>query len=201
MIIAFDTSTRRTGWIRGLPSGPVEFGSFGMREAVQGNIGRLLTEWTAEAWPLIQRCTNVYFEAPIIPRHGNASSLRPLWALTSHLEFLAHHAGADCAEVDNQSHKKLLYGHGGAKPLNAVEYATAWGLPVRNNDEADACGVFLYALRSEFPDAFQGWLTIRGQSGLVTRQAPPKQPPKKGGKARGAKKRVRANRGPSLGLF
>lgn len=178
MIVAFDTSTRRTGWVRGLPGGPVHIGSFGMREAVVGNIGRLLHEWAQEAWPLIEGCTHVYFEAPIFPRHGNVSSLRPLWALTAHLEFLALHARADCAEVDNQKHKQLIYGHGGAKPLNAVEYAAAWGLGARNADEADACGVFLYALQSEFPEHFKGWLDIRRQAQPITRQAPPKKTPR-----------------------
>lgn len=197
MIVAFDTSTRRTGWVRGEPGGPVEIGSFGLREAVQGNIGRMLTEWAGEAWPLIEGCSNVYFEAPIIPYHGNVASLRPLWALTSHLEFLAHHAGADCAEIDNQTHKQVIYGHGGAKPLNAVEYAAAWGLPARNNDEADACGVFLCALKIEFPEAFTGWLGLRSKAPPVTRQAPPRKPPraKQGGRR---PQRKRGNSDPAL---
>jgi hypothetical protein len=153
----------------------VRFGSFGMREAVQGNIGRLLIEWAQEAWPLIEGCSNVYFEAPILPYHGNVTSLRPLWALTAHVEFLAVHAGADCAEVEPQKHKQLIYGHGGAKPLNAIEYAAAWGIPARNPDEADACGVFLYALQQEFPADFKGWLDIRRDAPPITRQAPPKK--------------------------
>jgi hypothetical protein len=187
MIVAFDTSTRRTGWIRGEPGGPVHFGSFGMTEAVQGNLGRLLTEFGEAAWPLIEGCSHVYFEAPIIPFHGNVKSLRPLWALTAHVEFLAHHAGADCAEIANNEHKQLLYGHGGAKPENAEEYAAAWGLPARNNDEADACGLFLYALKHEFPDDFQGWLAIRAQAPPITRISPPSKPRRKKG-SRGKRK-------------
>lgn len=163
----------------------MHIGSFGMREAVQGNIGRLLHEWALEAWPLIEGCSHVYFEAPIIPHHGNVTSLRPLWALTSHVEFLALHARADCAEIDNRQHKQLIYGHGGAKPLNAVEYAEAWGFGARNNDEADACGVFLYALKSEFPDDFKGWLDIRAQAPPITRQAPPKRAPARKGRRGG----------------
>lgn len=181
MIIAFDTSPRRTGWVRGLPDGPVEVGSFGVEGATR-KLGLLQHLFALQAWPLIEGCSHVYFEAPIVPRHGNVSSIRPLWALTAHVEFLAHHAGASCAEVDNQSHKQVIYGHGGAKPENAEEYAHAWGLPARNNDEADACGVFLYALKTEFPAAFKGWLSIRGENGLVTRIAPPKKPGNKSAK-------------------
>jgi crossover junction endodeoxyribonuclease RuvC len=185
VIVAFDTSTRRTGWVRGEPGGPVHVGSFGLREAVQGNIGRMLTEWAEHAWPLIEGCTHVYFEAPIIPYHGNVKSLRPLWAITAHVEFLAHHAKADCAEIANNEQKQLIYGHGGAKPENATEYAAAWGLPAENSDEADACGVFLFAIKSEFPEAFDGWLDIRRQAPPITRISPPKKARRKGAKRAG----------------
>lgn len=174
MIVAFDTSTRRTGWVRGEPGGAVRIGSFGVREAARDNLGRLVAEWAEVAWPLIEGCSHVYFEAPIQPHgHTNFSAQRKLYALTAHVEFLAYHAQADCVEVDQSTHKKLIYDHGGGKPINAVEYANAWGMPARNEDEADACGVYLHALKTEFPAAFSKWLTIRRQSPIVVRIAKP----------------------------
>jgi hypothetical protein len=192
LIIAFDTSVKRTGYVREVPGGRVRFGSFGMREGVGANLGRLQSEWAERAWPLIEGCTAVYYEAPIISAHMNATVLRQLWAITSHLEFLAFHAGAQCVPIVNGAHKKLIYDHGGSKPENATEYAAAWGLRARNPDEADAFGVYLYALREDFPARFKPWLTIRKQAAPVGRIAKPKKPGK--GKA-GEKRKPRPRKG------
>lgn len=179
MIVAFDTSTRRTGWCRGEPGGPVRFGSFAVPEHARHNLGMLLNEWAIRAHPLIVGCERVYFEAPIHPQQTTQlTTLRQLYSIAAHVEFLAFHAGADAVEVDSGSMKRLLYGKAGAKPDNAEEHAAAWGVPVRNNDEADAFGVYLYALEKEFPHAFKRWLTIRKQSAPVAFVARPKKPSK-----------------------
>ncbi len=202
MILAFDTSVRRTGWVKAkTPTGPVRFGSFGVPEHARANLGLMLKTWEGIAWPLFEGVMHVYFEAPILP-HGpsgrNVTALRQLWALAAHVEYLAHHAGADCAEVDNGAHKRIIYSHGGAKPENAVEYAAAWGLPVRNPDEADAFGVMLAGLRSEFPEAFNRWLTIRRDAPPIARVSPPPRRPQKGKPERKHQRKRPGPREPSL---
>jgi hypothetical protein len=177
VILALDTSTKRTGYVLGPPGGPVRIGSFGVAEVNRGHLGRMLNDWAEQAWPLFEGVTHVYFEKPIHPAQtANLTTLRQLYALAAHVEFLAYHASADVCEVENRNHKQLIYGHGGSKPLNAVDYARAWGLNARNDDEADAAGVFLFALHTEFRPTFNRWLTIRRQAGVITRVEKPKKP-------------------------
>lgn len=198
MIVAFDTSLRRTGWVRGFPGGPVEIGSFRIANASKMHIGRLQYEFAEMAWPLIDGCSHVYFEAPIMPRfHTNFGTQRRLYALTAHVEFLAFHARARAVEVENAKHKKLIYDHGGATPINAVNYAKAWGLPARNEDEADACGVFLYGLKCDFRDEFNQWFTIRRDHPPISRIA---HPNKRKRTAPAKRRNVKAARG-ELSLF
>lgn len=197
MIIAFDTSSKRTGWVRGEPGGPVRFGSFGLREGSGRNLGRMLAEWADFAWPLIEGCEKVYFEAPILPyTNANLNTLRMLYSIAAHVEFLAHHLGIPAVEIDNGKHKQLIYGKGGAKPANPEQFAAAWGVSARNDDEADALGIFLYAVRLEYPKAFNRWVTIRGQSPLVARIERPKKA--SSGARRRTRQRKTAKPAPSL---
>lgn len=174
MIVAFDTGLKRTGWVRGEPGGPVRIGSFGVE--YEGSLGRMLDAWAREAYPLITGCSHVYFEAPIHPAQAaRLDTLRKLYAIAAHVEFLAFHATSDVAEVNVGDVKRVLYGKGGPKPVNACEYAEAWGFPARNDDEADACGVFLAGIEAEFPRAFSGWLTIRRQAPAFARVDKPRK--------------------------
>ena len=91
-------------------------------------------------------------------------TLRKLYGIAAHIQFLAFQKGVHAHEVNNHTHKRIIYGSGGAKPENAVQIARAWGFPAKNDDEADACGVFLYALSQRFPSDFNKKLTLRGNS-------------------------------------
>lgn len=174
IVLALDASPRRTGWVRGEPGGPIRLGSISLPEPVRRRIGYTVCEWELRIARLIEGVAAVYFEAPIFPMHGNAKATRPLWALASHIEYLCHRAGIDCCEVAANSHKRLIYGSGGAKPANAEALAQAWGFPARNPDEADAAGVFLFAVAREYPQAFAGWQRIRASSNVtrIAREKP-----------------------------
>jgi len=178
LILAFDTSVARTGYVLGKPGGPVRVGSFGVREGARERMGSLQHEWLQTALPLIKQADRVYFEAPINPQHMNFETQRKIWAVVSILEYGLHRLNVPGYAIANGSHKKLIYDHGGPKPENTVEYAQAWGLNATNNDQADACGIFLYALSRDYADAFRGWLSIRRKAPLVVRIAKPKKPGK-----------------------
>jgi len=162
-------------------------------------MGRLLTAWAYRARPLFAGVDKVFFEAPILPYGGtNITTLRQLYSIAAHVELLAHEAGCDCVEVDNGKHKQLLYKKGGVKPVNAAAFAASWGLPARNSDEADACGVFLYGIQQEHPDVFTRWLRVNAKSPTVTRIEPPKKRGSKPARGKKPKQRKSGHNDPTL---
>lgn len=163
-ILCLDTSSTRTGYVLGEPGGPAKVGSFSIEREIWKNndginLGKLILEWGKKAWPLFQEADWVYFEKPaLLPRDhlGDKTlyKLRALYSVATHVQFLAHHAGIGCNEVRATDHQTIIYGKGHGKPKNSEDLAAAWGFDSSNNDESDACGLYLWALSNHFKPEF-----------------------------------------------
>lgn len=112
----------------------------------------------------------VFIERPVLPFSKlNYNTLRILYGIAGMVEVMAVDRGIPCFDVDNGKHKKLIYGKGGAKPENTTELAGAWGFDCSNDDEADACGVFLYCVQKLYEDDFKHWQSLKMQSPIIPR--------------------------------
>jgi len=168
--LAIDQSITCSGYIRAAVDGSGAYiGSFGVDPKHSGDVGAQLLDFEKKLTPRLHGVDVVFLERPIHP-HGptaNINTLLPLYALYGHIDYMAQRAGIPCFEVDNGTHKKLIYGKGGAKPQNAIELAAAWGFDCQNTDEADACGIFLLSIQKVFPDYFNGFLKTKAQNPAV----------------------------------
>jgi len=168
--LALDTSSSRTGYVRGPTdgSGPLTISSFSVNKKCRGDVGAQIHNFREQLIPRMKGVEIVLLERPVLPFGKlNYDTLRVLYGIAGIVEVLAIDYDIPCYDVQNGKHKKLIYGKGGAKPTNTVELAGAWGFECENDDEADACGVFLYATQKMYEEDFKHWETIKVQSPLV----------------------------------
>jgi len=168
--IALDTSSRRTGYVRGRTdgSGPLTISHFGLNREDKNDIGAGMVEFREALRPRLSGVDIIFMEKPALPFGKlNYNTLRILYGIAGMVEVMAIDMGIPCFDVDNGKHKKLIYGKGGAKPANAEELAAAWGFECQNDDEADAAGVFLHSVKTMYPADFQHWLDIKTNSPRV----------------------------------
>lgn len=165
--IALDTSSRRTGYIRGKidGSGPLKIDSFGVVREDKNDIGAGMVEFREALIPRLTGVDIIFMEKPALPFGKlNYNTLRILYGIAGMVEVIAKDMDIPCFDVDNGKHKKLIYGKGGPKPSNPEELAGAWGFNPTNDDEADACGVFLYSIQQFYPKEFRYWQNIKMNS-------------------------------------
>lgn len=149
-------------------------------------VGRFLAAFEDRVVELINRVcpTLIIFEAPVLPRakfnpvskkvEGGVSILttRKLQGLAGELERIAFREGIECAEVQPSQVKMALTGKGNAKKPDMVRACRAFGLDPHTyqheradaSDEADAFGVWLYAVRLRHPALAGHWDPINFQS-------------------------------------
>lgn len=160
MILAIDPSSRNTGWCIGYSiNDPCITGSesfSGYRE----NLGQLAKAYSVWLRKLIEKnpfIEMIVYEQPIRPVKSSLLTLRQLYTLGSIIEMVAQDHNIPVFEVNNGSHKKVIYGHGGKKPAEheAIKRANEWSYRPKNGDEADACGVHLITIRDRYP---HNWL-------------------------------------------
>jgi hypothetical protein len=121
--------------------------------------------------------TLIVFEAPVLPRpkfnpvtkkvEGGVSLIttRKLQGIAGTLEKVAYAEGLDCREVQPAEAKQALTGKGNAKKHQMVAGARAFGLNPHTyqhegadaSDEADAFGVWLFAVRIRYPAELDRW--------------------------------------------
>lgn len=162
--IALDTSSRRTGYVRGRVDGsaPLRIDSFGLVRDDKNDIGAGMVEFREALRPRLTGVDIIFMEKPALPFGKlNYNTLRILYGIAGMVEVMAIDMGIPCFDVDNGKHKKLIYGRGGAKPSNTEDLAGSWGFDVQNDDEADAAGVFLYSVQQFYPEAFDHWRKIK----------------------------------------
>lgn len=168
--IALDTSSTRTGYVRGPTdgSGPLTISHFGLTREDKNDIGAGMVEFREALKPRLSGVDIIFMEKPALPFGKlNYNTLRILYGIAGMVEVMALDLGIPCFDVDNGKHKKLIYGRGGAKPLNAEALAGCWGFKCENDDEADAAGVFLHGVKTMFPPDFNHWLNLKSQSPKV----------------------------------
>lgn len=156
-ILAADLSSH-TGWAVGRPGGIVRFGTYHL-PSTGDEIGRFLVafgEWFT-AMLDFESPDIVIYEAPILPRQTTPMTARKLMGLASHLEVcclkrdLPHHP-IPCREVANATVKKFLAGHGFAKKPEMIAAAKGLGFDVKDDNQADALGIFGYACKTLHPN-------------------------------------------------
>jgi len=119
--IALDTSSRRTGYVRGKTdgSGPLKIDSFGLIREDKNDIGAGMIEFREALRPRLTGVDIIFMEKPALPFGKlNYDTLRILYGIAGMVEVMAIDMKIPCFDVDNGKHKKLIYGKGGAKPEN-----------------------------------------------------------------------------------
>lgn len=166
MILAIDPSVSRTGWCRGNPGGPVSTGSLGLG-SFGNELGPTLNALSQFLRRALDGVTLVAFEQPIQFGSQSFASRRKLYSIGALIELEAWRRGILVREVNNSTAKALCYGSGKMKSAEvkarAVELAQAWGFDPKNHDEADACAVFLVAVREWHADHFKMWTARRAE--------------------------------------
>ena len=168
--IALDTSSRRTGYVRGRVDGsaPLHIDSFSLVRKDKNDIGAGMIEFREALRPRLTGVDIIFMEKPVLPFSKlNYDTLRILYGIAGMVEVLAIDMGIPCFDVDNGKHKKLIYTKGGAKPKNTEQLAASWGFNTSNDDESDAAGVFLYSVQQFYPQEFLHWQRIKQNSPLV----------------------------------
>lgn len=157
MLLALDLATR-TGICSGDPT-EVPSLSHHILPSTGADVGRFLDAAEKFAAGLIERAAPalVVFEAPILPRETQVATVRKLQGLAGMVELVCHRAGVECAEVSTTAVKKALTGKGNAKKPDMLAAAEHYGFDPRCDDEADAFGVWLCALRLRFPQHAHHW--------------------------------------------
>lgn len=151
MILTLDLATR-TGWCRGEPGGPVTVGT--ARLPKTGNdVGSFLNAFEHWLEGALDGIEYVVFESPIIRSSQlNIAVMRKLYALAGVTEMVAKKRGLIVLEERIQTVKKQLAGHGRADKEQMVAAARARGVPVTDDNQADAFGLFLCAVARDRPD-------------------------------------------------
>lgn len=107
----------------------------------------------------------IVFEAPILAKVTNVTTVRKLTGLAAVTEMIACREGLACFETSIQSVKKALTGNGRATKSEMVAAARAHGFDPHvtradgedASDEADALGVWIHTIRTRFPALAGKW--------------------------------------------
>lgn len=183
VIMTFDLATT-TGWCCGDGGSQPDLGHVKMPSTATKDgyqvLGPYMDFWEKWLTQHLERHqpTIVGFEAPIIPqpkfnpvtRKVTASTtiqtVRKLNGLPNILEMVCHRLEVDCTEVNLKTVKARLGGKGNANKFDMTAMARRCGMKPATHDEADAFGIWLYALRFYAPEHQQAWDT-KLYSGLV----------------------------------
>ena len=109
----------------------------------------------------------VVYESPVLHNSTSLITVRKLNGLCGVTELVVGDLNADyrrqgvaeieLAEVSPTSVKKALTGNGRAEKADMIAAARLYGLNPACSDEADAFGVWLYAVRKRFPAIAHHW--------------------------------------------
>lgn len=140
-----------SGWAAGPPSATPAFGSFRIHGS---ELGRFMAEFVEhlERVFALTRPTLIVFEAPIIrQKHSSLATVRKLTGLACMTEVFAHAKEIPVREAGGDEITRALLGRarfpGGRKEKKAatVSACKALGFAVRDDNEADAVALWLYA--------------------------------------------------------
>lgn len=164
LIVGFDLATRRCGWCAGsddsLPTADAI-----LLPQVGEDIGAMLQSFDRKVRLLHQRFpADVWImEKPIKTSRDQLLTLRKLYSIAGHLEFLGKELGVQVDEADVPALKRELAGFSHAKKADMVYAAEKIGIQLpATQDEG----------REDAADAFAAWLTgVRAYSRRDIRDA------------------------------
>ena len=152
-ILALDVATN-TGWCVGSPGDPnPEFGHFTIAPTGDdvGTFGLQYASWLKTTIEAVHPQLLI-FEAPILPKKTNPTTVRKLMGLAMLTEMSARHRNISVREGRASSVKKHFTGYGHAKKADTMEICRRYGWRVKTDDEADACALWAYAVCCFAPD-------------------------------------------------
>ncbi len=177
MILAFDLATRLCGYCLGDGLSIPEAGAFELPQLGE-DLGKMLDLFNNYIGLLIDRShpVAILYEKPLLvinrltDEYGNLLpgrtddllTIRKIYSLGSHLEYVARRRGIECSEVGLQAIKKEVTGNHRAKKAEIVAVAKRIGLqlPIKSKgeeDAADSWGAWLVGLRTYNPAASRRW--------------------------------------------
>lgn len=153
MILALDLATK-TGWCLARAGDPVRVGTH-VLPSTGKDIGTFLLRhqhWMEQVF-IDHRPELVVYESPIL-RSGQTqiATLRKLYGLAGVTEMVSTARGVPCFEVNLATAKNLLSGNGRASKPDMIQAARARGVPVEDDNQADAFAVFLCAVKHRSPE-------------------------------------------------
>jgi hypothetical protein len=165
-LLTLDLATR-VGWTFGLVSDPrFKFGNH-LLPSTGEDIGAFIKAFDDWLQQYAERVDYIVFEQPILPRETRIETLRKLYGLTAHVEFWAKAYEVKCREAPIGKIKMFMANSGNASKDMMVAAAKRHGYDVANDDEADAVGVRLYTISSEYPDLMKLFRLDLGPLGAV----------------------------------
>jgi crossover junction endodeoxyribonuclease RuvC len=155
-ILTLDLATH-LGWACGSPADEPRFGSHRL-PSTGDEIGRFLVafeDWLCDMIT-VESPVIVVFEAPILTR-GNTSPIvaRKLMGLANATETICYRRETMCRQANLSTIKKGFAGHGRAEKADMIAAARRWGWDVKNDNEADALGVWFETVKHHAPDVFK----------------------------------------------
>lgn len=159
-LFTLDLATR-TGWASAPPDVPT---TGDVRHGVKlfpstgDDVGAFLDAY--DTWIndmlTVEKTGLVVFEAPILSSGKmNVSTSRKLMGLAGHTELVCRRRGIPCREVNISTVKKELAGTGHADKGLMISAARAEGFDVVDDNAADACGIWKWALNVYTPDHYK----------------------------------------------
>lgn len=151
-VLALDLATR-TGWCVGVAGEPVRVGTHDISRAGD-HVGRFLNAHQefmnkALASGTIDR---VWFEAPILQGGNGLKTLIKLYGLAGVTQMVCLQHKVPVEGVNLATVKKMLTGSGRADKPAMIAAAQARGVDVQDDNQADAFGIYLCALKQHAPD-------------------------------------------------
>ncbi len=144
-ILALDLATR-TGFAVGEASGEPRFGTkvIGRPGESIGKFANLFDEWLSDMITL-EAPELIVFEAPILPARTTPDTARKLMGLAFLTELICYRRDVRCREANIMTVKKFFTGRGRASKAEMIEAAASHGWICKDDNEADALGVWALA--------------------------------------------------------
>ena len=144
-ILALDLATR-TGWACGAVNGEPRWGIkvIARPHTDVGAFASAYDLWLSDMIT-VEQPDLLVFEAPILPRQTTLDTARKLMGLAFLTELIAFRRDLACREVNIRTVKKFFAGHGHAAKSDMIDAARRHGWNVKDDNEADALGVWALA--------------------------------------------------------
>lgn len=151
-ILALDVATS-TGWAFGGPGDAPQYGVFSVPQtgADLGRFGVTFMAWLAAKCRDL-RPREIIFEAPILPRKTNITTVRKLHGLAFMVECVAISEAVPCFEISNGEWRKQFLGAYYPSPATSdalgravIAACRGMGWNPRDDNDADALGILYVA--------------------------------------------------------